>query len=165
MNRRDYLPLRYFTLRLTLTIHVRDLLPDAPSSLKALGAKNFAGRVQTSLNNLPVLPEDHPVGVTFVPQLERELSEYTAADEAEDRVRAGLSMFVLGLTLYQSELSQIRDALARGHPSGPPRPVQDATVHLTLAEALEPRRRRALDRVDRADAPHRRVARVGATRW
>jgi hypothetical protein len=104
----------YSKMRLSLTIHAPDqvprFLPDAPSSLKKIGPKKLTKRVQASIINLSVLPEDHPTRREYLPLLERELEEFTAADLAEDTVRTGLATINLGLSVYKSELSQVRDA-------------------------------------------------------
>lgn len=104
---------KYSDLRLLLTIHekdrVPDFLPDAPSSLKKLGPKNLTDRVQKSLDNLRVLPADHPVRVEYEPVLTENLAAFKTADLAEDRERAEVATLNLGLSVYKSELSQVRD--------------------------------------------------------
>jgi hypothetical protein len=87
----------------------RVLLPDAPSSLGRAGLSSFKERIAASINNLRSLPEDHPVRVEHLPLLEAEHTEFLAADQREDQVKAELSRIKLSLTLYRAELAQLRD--------------------------------------------------------
>jgi hypothetical protein len=104
----------YSALRLTMTIHegdaTPDFLPEAPSSLKKLGTKNFTDRVTSGLESLGLLPEDHPVRISYEAQLKKEIDEFKTADLAEDSVRSKLSKIKLGLSMYKNELSQVREA-------------------------------------------------------
>lgn len=103
----------YTELRRTLFAKKYDiatLLPDAPSILGRLGAKNFGARVDQAVANLKKLPATDPVKLALLPGLELELGEFHAADVAEDATREGLSSSKMALTLYKTELSQAREA-------------------------------------------------------
>jgi hypothetical protein len=89
---------------------VLTLLPDAPSTLGRLGAKNFGERADRAMANLKALPEGDAMKTTLLPKLERELAEFHEADVAEDTARANLKSGRMALLLYKTELSQAREA-------------------------------------------------------
>lgn len=88
---------------------VQTLLPDAPSTLGRLGAKNFGERADQAVANLQKLPDADPLKATFLPQLQQELAEFHKADLAEDATRASLRSGRVALVLYKTELSQSRE--------------------------------------------------------
>lgn len=103
----------YTELRRTLFARRRDvstLLPDAPSLLGRLGAKNFRARVDQAVANLQKLPDTDAVKTALLPTLEQEFAGFTKADDAEDVTRASLQSGKMALTLYKTELSQAREA-------------------------------------------------------
>jgi len=89
---------------------VTTILPDAPSALRRLGAESFAKRAEIAVANLKALPDTDSIRVAFLPSLEKELADFHAADKAEDATRAALQSGRTALTLYKSELSQVREA-------------------------------------------------------
>jgi len=102
----------YTELRRTMSAKRYDvltLLPDAPSALGSLGAKNFGARVNQAVANLKALPDGDPLKVTLLPQLQVELAEFHQADLAEDATRANLQSGRVALLLYKTELSQARE--------------------------------------------------------
>lgn len=102
----------YTELRRTMAAKRYDvltLLPDAPSTLGSLGAKNFGARVNQAIANLKALPDGDPLKVTLLPQLQVEVAEFHEADRAEDATRANLQSGRVALLLYKTELSQARE--------------------------------------------------------
>lgn len=103
----------YTELRRTLfakKVDVQTLLPDAPSVLGRLAAKKFRARADQALENLKTLPDTDPVKTAFLAVFTQELTEFHAADDAEDKTREGLASESVALTLYKTELSQAREA-------------------------------------------------------
>jgi hypothetical protein len=103
----------YTELRRTLfakKVDVQTLLPDAPSALGRLNAKEFGERVSVAIANLKTLPDGDPQKVTFLPLLEKESAEFEVADKAEDETRRNLQSGRTALLLYKAELSQVRMA-------------------------------------------------------
>lgn len=103
----------YTELRRTLFAKTGDassILPDAPSALARLGIDNFTERTQAAIARLKALPDNDPIRVGFLPILEQEWAEFAAADEAEDTTRNALKTSRMALTLYKSELAQLREA-------------------------------------------------------
>lgn len=103
----------YTELRRTMAARRDDvltLLPDAPSTLGRLGAKNFGERANQAVANLEALPDADPLKTTLLPRLQQELAEFHAADLAEDTTRARLHSGRVALVLYKTELSQAREA-------------------------------------------------------
>lgn len=103
----------YAELRRTMAAKRYDvltLLPDAPSTLGRLGAKNFGERANQAVANLKALPDTDPLKTTLLPRLQQELAEFHAADVAEDATRANLQGGRVALAVYKAELSQAREA-------------------------------------------------------
>lgn len=102
----------YTELRRTMAAKRYDiltLLPDAPSVLGRLGAKNFGARANQAVSNLKALPDADPLKTSLLPQLQQELAEFHVADLAEDATRANLQSGRVALLLYKTELSQARE--------------------------------------------------------
>ncbi|MEO5727360.1 MAG: hypothetical protein ABI134_04780 [Byssovorax sp.] len=102
----------YAELRRTMAAKRYDvltLLPDAPSTLGRLGAKNFGERANQAVANLKALPDADPLKVTLLPRLQQELAEFQVADLAEDATRANLQSGRVALVVYKAELSQARE--------------------------------------------------------
>jgi hypothetical protein len=102
----------YAELRRTLFAKKYDimtLLPDAPSALGRLGAKNFGARADQAVANLNTLPANDPVKAALLPALQLELAEFHKADLDEDKTRESLNSDKVALTLYKTELSQARE--------------------------------------------------------
>jgi hypothetical protein len=89
---------------------IANLLPDSPSILGRLNAKTFGARVDQAVANLQKLPAKDPMKLELLPALELELTEFHAADVAEDDTRESLNSNKVALTLYKTELSQAREA-------------------------------------------------------
>lgn len=103
----------YAELRLSLAAKKYDvltLLPDSPSVLGHLGAKNFGARAKQAVANLKALPDSDPLKTTLLPRLQQELSEVHEADLAEDATRENLQGGRVALLVYKTELSQAREA-------------------------------------------------------
>lgn len=103
----------YTELRRTLfakKVDVQTLLPDAPSAIGRLGAKEFGERMSVAISNLKTLPDGDPQKATFLPLLEKESAEFDLADKAEDVTRRNLQSGRTALVLYKAELSQVRMA-------------------------------------------------------
>lgn len=101
----------YTELRRTLfakKIDVITLLPEAPSTLGRLGIKTFNERIAAAIGNLKTLPDGHPQKTAFLPSLEQEFAELSAADVVEDATRATEKSIGVALTLYKAELSMAR---------------------------------------------------------
>ncbi len=102
----------YTELRRTMAAKQYDtltLLPDAPSTLGRLGARNFGERVNQAVANLKALPDTDPLKTTMLPRLQQEIAEFHTADVAEDATRANLQSGRMALVLYKTELSQARE--------------------------------------------------------
>ena len=89
---------------------VMKIVPDAPSALGRLGADSAIKRTELALSNLTVLAVDDPIRVEFAPLLQKELAELQTADKTEDNALAALKACRLALTLYKSELTQVRES-------------------------------------------------------
>ncbi|MDC0748884.1 hypothetical protein [Polyangium mundeleinium] len=104
----------YTELRRTIAVKSPEdaltLLPEAPSALRRLGAATFTDRTNAALSNLRTLAVDDPLRVAFLDKLEKELAEFSTADKNEDKTRLALQSGKVALTLYKSELSQVREA-------------------------------------------------------
>jgi hypothetical protein len=103
----------YTELRRTLfakKVDVQTLLPDAPSAIGRLNAKEFGERMSVAIANLKTLPDGDPQKATFLPLLEQESAEFDLADKAEDETRRNLQSGRTALLLYKAELSQVRMA-------------------------------------------------------
>jgi hypothetical protein len=103
----------YAELRRTMAAKSYDtltLLPEAPSALGRVGAKTFGERADQAVANIKALPDADPIKVAFLANLQKELSDFHAADLAEDLTRTTLQGGRVALTLYKSELSQAREA-------------------------------------------------------
>lgn len=103
----------YTELRRTLfakKVDVQTLLPDAPSAIGRLNAKEFGERMSVAISNLKTLPDGDPQKATFLPLLEQESAEFDLADKAEDETRRNLQSGRTALLLYKAELSQVRMA-------------------------------------------------------
>jgi hypothetical protein len=103
----------YTELRRTLfakKVDVQTLLPDAPSAIGRLNAKEFGERMSVAIANLKTLPDGDPQKATFLPLLEKESAEFDLADKAEDETRRNLQSGRTALLLYKAELSQVRMA-------------------------------------------------------
>ncbi len=103
----------YTELRRTLfakKVDVMTLLPDAPSTLGRLGAKEFGVRADKAIANLKQLPDTDPQKQAFLPMLEKEVAEFKSADVAEDGTRSALQAGRMALVLYKTELSLAREA-------------------------------------------------------
>lgn len=103
----------YTELRRTMgakSYDVLTLLPDAPSSLRRVGAATFTERANIAVSNLKALPDGDALKVAFLPKIEKELTDFQQADKAEDATRAALRSSGMALTLYKTELSQAREA-------------------------------------------------------
>lgn len=102
----------YTELRRTMDAKRYDvltLLPDSPSVLGRLSAKNFGARANQAVANLKALPDADPLKTTLLPQLQQELAGFHEADLAEDATRANLQSGRVALLLYKTELSQARE--------------------------------------------------------
>lgn len=103
----------YTELRRTMfakNVDISAILPDAPSSLNRLNAKSFGERMALAVANLKALPDGDTLKTVFLSPLEKELGEFTTADQAEDVTRTNLQSGKAGLLVYKSELSQAREA-------------------------------------------------------
>lgn len=104
----------YTELRRTMAVKspedAQTLLPEAPSALRRLGAATFTERTNAAISNLSTLSVDDPLRVAFLDKLTKELAEFSAADKNEDKTRLALQSGKVALTLYKSELSQVREA-------------------------------------------------------
>lgn len=89
---------------------VATILPDAPSTLRRMRSERFADRANAALANLKTLPDHDPLRVVFLDVLERELTEFNNADQAEDKKHGAVKSGKVALTLYKSELAEAREA-------------------------------------------------------
>ncbi|MEO7331506.1 MAG: hypothetical protein ABI193_23220 [Minicystis sp.] len=102
----------YAELRRTMSAKKYDvatLLPDAPSVLGRLNAKDFGERANQAVTNLNALPANDPLKLAFLPKLEQELLEFHTADVQEDVTRMSLHSGRVALVLYKTELSEARE--------------------------------------------------------
>lgn len=89
---------------------IATLLPDAPSVLARMGVDNFNKRIEAAIASLNALPATDPMRSQFLGTLEKEWSEFQAADKAEDTTRGSIKTLRVAITLYKSELAQTREA-------------------------------------------------------
>lgn len=102
----------YTELRRTMfakNYDIETVLPDAPSALRRLGITSAAERITVAISNLSALPAGDPIKDAFLTKLQTEHAELDAADKAEDKTRLGVHSGRIALTLYKSELSQVRE--------------------------------------------------------
>jgi hypothetical protein len=102
----------YTEMRRTMfaqNVDVATILPDAPSSLARLGVDQFTKRTEAAIAAIKALPAADAIRIDFLTNLEKEFSEFSAADKAEDVTRNALKTIRLALTLYKSELAQSRE--------------------------------------------------------
>lgn len=103
----------YTELRRTMAAKnydVATILPDAPSALRRLNAERFTDRARAAVANLKTLAETDPVRVAFLATLEKELTEFQNADKAEDVTTLAIKSGRVALTLYKTELAEVRNA-------------------------------------------------------
>ena len=74
-----------------------------------LGIDNFSKRIELAVANLKALPANDSVRLAFLATLEKEATEFNAADKAEDQTRDALKTNRMALTLYKSQLAQARE--------------------------------------------------------